>query len=124
VEVDVELLHSALGYLTGAAVLAGMAWSLAGALGRGPDSSVWFDRLALATLALVVAEVVTGAAWQSGGGDPAPEHALLAGVSVAAIPVLRILAASMGGFGRNGPWLWLATYAIVGASLIGLFLTG
>lgn len=119
-----ELLHSALGYLTGAAVLAGMAWSLAGALGRGPDSKVWFDRLALATLALVVAEVVTGAAWQSGGGDPAPEHALLAGVSVAAIPVLRILGASMGSFGRSGPWLWLATYAIVGASLVGLFVTG
>lgn len=119
-----EVLHSVLGYLTGAAVVAGMAWSLARAVGRGPDSKVWFDRLALATLAVVVAEVVTGAAWQSGGGEPAPEHALLAGVSVAAIPLLRVLGASIGGFGRREPWLWLATYAIVGASLVGLFVTG
>jgi len=120
----VELLHSALGYLTGAAVVAGLAWSLARAVERGPDSKAWFDRLALATLAVVVAEVVTGAAWQSSGGEPAPEHALLAGVSVAAIPLLRVLGASIGGFGRREPWLWLATYAIVGASLVGLFVTG
>lgn len=119
-----EVLHSALGYLTGAAVVAGMASSLGRALGRGPGSQAWFDRLALATLAIVVAEIVTGAAWQSSGGDPAPAHALLAGVSVAAIPVVRILGASMGGFGRSEPWLWLGTYAVVGASLLGLFVTG
>ncbi|HSL98058.1 MAG TPA: hypothetical protein VK831_05755 [Candidatus Deferrimicrobiaceae bacterium] len=120
-----ELLHSALGYLTGAAVVVGMAWSLRRAVGRDPAfSKAWFDRFALATLAVVVAEVVTGAAWQSSGGDPAPEHALLAGVSVAAIPLLRILGASMGGFGRWEPWLWLATYAVVGGSLIGLFVSG
>lgn len=120
-----EVLHSALGYVTGAAVVAGMAWSLLRAVGREPAFwKAWFDRFALATLAVVVAEVATGAAWQSSGGESAPEHALLAGISVAAIPLLRILGASVGGFGRWGPWLWLAAYAVVGAALIGLFVSG
>jgi hypothetical protein len=121
----VEALHSVLGYVTGVAVIAGMAWSVALATwSRAPATKVWFDRFALVVLAIVIAEVVTGAVWQASGGEPAAEHALLAGISVAAIPLLRTLGASMGGFGRLEPWLWLITYAIVGASLIGLYVTG
>jgi len=120
-----DVLHSVLGYLTGAAVVAGMAWSVARGLGRaGGTSNAWFDRFAIVVLAIVVVEVVTGAVWQASGGDPAPTHALLAGVSVAAIPLVRTLAASMGGFGRAEPWLWLVTYTVVGAALIGLFVSG
>ncbi|NJD29364.1 MAG: hypothetical protein FIA92_13840 [Chloroflexi bacterium] len=120
-----DALHSILGYVTGAAVVAGMVWSVAWGLGleRLP-AKAWFDRFAYVVLAIVVAEVVTGAMWQSSGGEPAPSHALLAGVSVAAIPLLRTLGASMGGLGRAEPWLWLVTYAVVGGALIGLFLTG
>ena len=118
-----DAVHSILGYVTGVAVVVGMAWSVMVAVGRG-DEEPWFDRFAILVLAVVVAEVATGAAWQSSGGDPAPAHALLAGVSVAAIPLLRILGVSMGGLGRIGPWLWLVTYAVVGAALLGLFVTG
>lgn len=118
-----EALHSLLGYVTGAGVIAGMAWSAMLAVGRG-GAKAWFDRFAILVLAAVVAEIVTGAAWQASGGDPAPTHALLAGVSVAAIPLLRTIGASMGGLGRAEPWLWLVTYAVVGAALVGLFVTG
>jgi len=104
-------------------VVAGMAWSAAMAVGRG-GAKAWFDRFGLLVLAIVVVEVATGAAWQSSGGDPAPAHALLAGVSVVAIPLLRTLGASMGGLGRAEPWLWLITYAVVGGALLGLFATG
>lgn len=120
-----EALHSVLGYVTGVAVIAGMAWSVALATwSRGPSTKAWFDRFALLVLAIVIAEVVTGAVWQGSGGEPAAEHALLAGISVVAIPLLRVMGASMGGLGRLEPWLWLVTYAVVGASLIGLFVTG
>lgn len=118
-----ETLHSALGYLTGAAVVAGIIWSVALGLRRGAGKP-WFERFAYVVLAIVVLEVVTGAAWQSSGGNPATTHALLAGVSVAAIPLLRTLGASMGGLGRAEPWLWLLTYAVVGGALLGLFATG
>jgi hypothetical protein len=116
-------LHSVLGYVTGVSVVLGMAWSGAIGLGRA-GAKPWFDRFTYLVLAIVVVEVVTGAMWQSSGGEPAPTHALLAGVSVAAIPLLRALGASMGGFGRAEPWLWLVTYAVVGGALLGLFATG
>ncbi len=121
-----DLLHALLGYVTAAVVVAGMAWSLIlGTRHREPDA--WFDRFSLLTLAIVVVEVVSGAMWQSTGGDPAPAHALAAGVSVVAIPVVRGYGALLrreGGLGPRAPWWWFATYAVVGVALIGLYATG